>query len=149
MMAVLDFDVEAGISRDMVIVVASSLLLLAFVVFVTLLIKRNKSLNVKYFQARWREILPLLDERKTLSLAVIEADKLVDEALKKSQYKGKTMGERLISASSDLSHRDSIWRAHKLRNKIVHESRDKPKKSEVKTALAGYRRALKDLGAIR
>jgi len=148
-MSLLDYDLESGITRDVIILAVSALLLLAFVAFVTLLIKRNKGLNTKYFQARWEEVLALAGDKKTIIMAVIEADKLMDQALIRSQFKGKTMGERLISASTDLSDQDGIWRAHKLRNRIVHEEGVKPKKAQVRTAMVGYKRALKDLGALR
>ena len=81
-------------------------------------------------------------------LAVIDADKLLDEALKKRSYKGKTVGERLVSAQRDLSDNDSVWYAHKLRNRLVHEPTVRLRKTEAKNALAGFRQGLKDLGAL-
>jgi len=81
-------------------------------------------------------------------LAVIDADKLFDEALKKRNYKGKTMGERLVSAQRDMSDNDAVWYAHKLRNRLVHEPTTRLRKNEAKNALAGFRQGLKDLGAL-
>ncbi len=81
-------------------------------------------------------------------MAIINADKLLDEALKKSHYKGKTMGERLVSAQHQLGDNDAVWNAHKLRNRLVHEDMSKLKEREVKHALVGFRGGLKDLGAL-
>ena len=81
-------------------------------------------------------------------LAIIDADKLVDEALKKLHFNGKTMGERLVAAQRSLTNNDSIWYAHKLRNRLVHEPNVRLKKSEAQMALTGFRQALRDLGAL-
>lgn len=110
---------------------------------------RFSNLNVEYFTKRWRELQGLCKESTTWPLAIINADKLLDEALKKSRFKGKTMGERLVTAQRSLSNNDSVWFAHKLRNKIVHEHYDKLGEKDVKEALIGYRQALKDLGALK
>lgn len=119
--------------------------------FLTAIIKRRRpsSLNTEYFSMRWKELQKLCGDKTTWPLAVIDADKLLDEALIKSKYKGKTMGERLVTAQRQLSNNDSVWFAHKLRNKLVHESNITLKESDVKDALIGFRQALKDLGALR
>jgi hypothetical protein len=83
-----------------------------------------------------------------MTLAVIDADKLLDEALKKKHFKGKTMGERLVSAQRTLSDNDGTWYAHKLRNRLVHEPNIRIKKREAQAALAGFKKALRDLGAL-
>jgi len=78
----------------------------------------------------------------------MDADKLLDDALKKLRYKGKTMGERMVSAQRSLSDNDSVWYGHKLRNKIAHEETPPLKRKDVQMALRGFRQALKDLGAL-
>jgi hypothetical protein len=81
-------------------------------------------------------------------LAIVDADKLLDEALKKRHFRGKTMGERLVSAQRMISDNDAVWYAHKLRNRLVHEPNVRLKKKEAQAALAGFRQGLKDLGAL-
>lgn len=110
--------------------------------------RKPSKLNKDYFGKRWHEAQALCGHEETWPLAIINADKLVDEALKKSKYHGKTMGERLISAEKDIQDKDGVWFAHKLRNKLVHEEHNKLKKKEVMDALLGFRAALKDLGAL-
>jgi hypothetical protein len=113
-----------------------------------LLKRRPRHLNKQYYQDRWQTLQGLLKDKSTWPLAVIDADKLLDDALKRSHYKGKTMGERLVSAQRDLSDNDGVWFGHKLRNRLVHESNVKLTEKMVKEALVGIRGALRDLGAL-
>ncbi len=105
-------------------------------------------LNQQYYQKKWLEILARVKTYDGMILAVIDADKLFDEALKKRSYRGKTMGERLVAAQHEISDNDSVWYAHKLRNRLVHEPTVRLRKNEAKNALAGFRQGLKDLGAL-
>lgn len=110
---------------------------------------RKPKLNIIHFKNRWDEVQGLCKDSQTWPLAIINSDKLLDEALKKHRYKGKTMGERLVAAQRELSDNDGVWHAHKLRNKLVHEDNLPPlKKKEVISSLAALRQALKDLGAL-
>jgi K+ transporter len=106
-------------------------------------------LNTDYFAQRWQELQKKCGDSTTWPLAIIDADKLLDEALRKSHAKGKTMGERLVTVQRMLSNNDSVWYAHKLRNKLVHEQYDNLKERDVREALMGFRQALKDLGALK
>ena len=129
-------------------------LAIVFGIIILLLISRfapkpKRRLNQDYFQKRWLEILQRVKSSDDGTvLAIIDADKLVDEALKKLHFSGKTMGERLVAAQRSLTNNDSIWYAHKLRNRLVHEPNVRLKKSEAQMALTGFRQALRDLGAL-
>lgn len=107
-----------------------------------------RHLDQEYFQTRWEELLARVKTNEGMVLAVIDGDKLLDEALKKRGFRGKTMGERLVAAQRQLSDNDGVWYAHKLRNKLVHEPGVKLKKRDAQNALSGFRQALKDLGAL-
>lgn len=102
------------------------------------------------FQAEWLKIENNLsrDEPSSHILAVLNADKLLDRALRDGRYLGQTMGERLKSASGKWSKKDEVWQAHKLRNQLAHETNASVSYDEAKRALVGFKRALKDLGAI-
>lgn len=109
----------------------------------------RRGLNQQYFQDHWMELLARVKiSHEGMILAVVDADKLLDEALKKRGFKGKTMGERLVAAQRSLSDNDSVWYAHKLRNRLVHEPNIRLKKSEAQNALQGFRQGLRDLGAL-
>jgi hypothetical protein len=134
-------------SWPLIVAVAGLVLVLA----VTALLSRRRpsKLNQQQFAERWQELQGLCADKATWPLAVINADKLVDDALKKKHYKGKTMGERLVAAQRDLSSNDTVWFGHKLRNKLVHEDYKLTNKKDVKDALLGFLQALRDLGALK
>ena len=105
----------------------------------------SKCVDRLHFQNEWKDILKMADDPKTRPMSIIQADKLLDEALKCCGFRGQTMGERLISAKKALTKRNDVWNAHKLRNRLVHETFIEASEKEVNTALNGYRRAFKDL----
>jgi hypothetical protein len=111
----------------------------------------RRRLNVGKFTERWQQVQRYCTSRKTWPKAIIEADDLVNEALKKRKYKGKTQGERLVAAQHDLTANDKVWLGHKLRKKLEQEEVDVRtlKKNDMVTALSGFREALRDLGALK
>jgi hypothetical protein len=112
--------------------------------------RRRRSMKVKRFTERWQDLQKHCASRKTWPLAISQADDLLAEALKRAGYKGKTTGERLVAAQHELTANDAVWLGHKLRNRIEQEDVDvrKLKKKDVVDALAGFRQALRDLGAL-
>lgn len=112
--------------------------------------KGHKNLDVEHYQKKWLAIEQQLkkDEVSSYSLAVLNADKLLDQALKERGMKGETMGDRLKSAKDIFSNRNNVWSAHKLRNKIAHETDVKVTYDAARYALGDFKRALKDIGAI-
>jgi hypothetical protein len=109
--------------------------------------RRHPKLDQQYFQQKWLELLARVKTPEGMMLAVIDADKLLDEALKRQHFRGKTMGERLVSAQRLITDNDAVWYAHKLRNRLVHEPNIRLKKKEAQNALAGFKQGLHDLGA--
>jgi hypothetical protein len=123
---------------------------LALFGIISFLAKRPpKDLDREYFTKKWNEVQKLLPKQETWGIAIINADNLLDEALKKRRFKGKTMGERMVSAQKTFTNNDLVWMAHKLRNKIVHEVDVKLQQKDVQQALVGMRQALRDLGALK
>lgn len=108
-----------------------------------------KKLKTDKFLIDWKELQSYCRDKNTWSQAVLEADKLLDKALKRRKFKGKRMGERMVSAQRTISNNDQLWFAHNLAKKIIAKPTMKLKEEEVKTALIGFRQALKDLGALR
>lgn len=128
-------------------IVGAGIALLGVITFVAR--RPRKELNRQYFEAKWKELQKGLGKPEMWPMAVIQADNLLDEALKKRRFKGKTMGERLVAAQRTLSDNDGAWYAHKLRNKLVHEVDVPLGKKDVQKALVGLRQALRDLGALK
>jgi hypothetical protein len=112
--------------------------------------KRGGNLDVECYRVRWLAIEQSIkrDDQASCQLAIMNADKLVDNALKETGYKGQTMGDRLKSARGKLPHRNELWQAHKLRNKIAHETDVKVSYDQTRRALGSFKATLKDLGAI-
>ncbi len=112
------------------------------------MIFRRKS--QKYFTKNWQELTIYCKARKTWPVAITEADRLLNIALKQKKYKGKTLGERLVSAQHDLRLNEEIWFSHKFTQKILEDNVDVRtlKKKDMLRALSGYREALRDLGAL-
>ncbi len=112
--------------------------------------RRPRKLNQIHFTERWKELQAYCASRKTWPQAVIEGDALLDEALKRSRFKGKTTGERLVAAQHHLTDNEQVWLGHKLCNRLSQEEIDVRtlKKLEVASALTGFRQALRDLGAL-
>ena len=112
--------------------------------------KGGRRLDVDKYRSRWLAIEQSLDRDKpeAMPMAVLNADKLVDQALRDRGTPGNTMGERMKAAKSKWSRADAVWEAHKLRNRIAHEADMTLSYDQARRALAGFKRALKDLGAI-
>lgn len=110
--------------------------------------RRPRNLKMESYTKQWRELQKLCRSKSTWKQAVIEADDLLDKALKKSGVRGKSMGERLVKIQRDLSDNDGVWYGHKLRRQLDTEPDKVLREAEVKKALVGIRQALKDLGAL-
>ncbi|MEO7624605.1 MAG: hypothetical protein ABIS48_03480 [Candidatus Saccharimonadales bacterium] len=110
--------------------------------------RKPAKLQTAIYRERWLELQKHCADKKTWPLAIIDADNLLDKALRARKYKGKTTGERLVAAQHSLSSNDGVWFGHKLRNRVVHEDVRKLRKQDVLEALNGFRQALKDLGAL-
>lgn len=110
--------------------------------------KKRSGLDHAYYKKQWDMILSYKSNGGAgLQLAIFEADKLLDHALKNRGYPGETMGERLKAARGSFMNNDAVWHAHKLRNRLAHEQNVPLNGLTVDQALRGFRAALKDLGA--
>lgn len=129
---------------------AAILIVAGLILVVIVYTKGGRQLNQDKYRSKWLSIERSLvrDQVASYHLSVLDADKLLDYALKEAGYKGNTMGERLKSATPRLSNRNATWSAHKLRNQIAHEPDVQVKYDTARRALASFKQALKDVGAI-
>jgi hypothetical protein len=88
------------------------------------------------------------DNPNDWKLAIIEADIILDEALKRAGYGGASLGERLRSISpTQMQTIDDAWEAHKVRNQIAHASADFVlTKRMAEDTIKQYRRVFDELG---
>jgi predicted PurR-regulated permease PerM len=121
-------------------------------IFFMISVTKNKPviLDQETYQTNWLKIEQSLNrnEETSYSAAILEADKLVDKAMSELGTPGGTFGERLKRSGDKFSAINSLWHAHKLRNCIAHEHGFKVNYDQSRRALASFKQALKDLGAI-
>ncbi len=129
-----------------------AVLIVAVFVFVAILLtgKHKYRFDIEAYQAKFLAIENKLsrDNPATYMNAVIEGDKLLDRALTELGIPGKTMGDRLKRSGDKFTNLDAVWKAHKLRNTVAHETDFDISYKQAASALLAYKQALKDLGAI-
>ncbi len=81
-------------------------------------------------------------------LAIIEADKLLDQVLRSMTMPGTTLGERLKSAGYQYPNIRHVWSAHRLRNQLVHDTSFEMGSRQARQALDDYKAALKVLNVM-
>ena len=133
---------------ELILLGAGALLVLLLVFLFFWLRHRPVRLKPDAYQIKWQELQGRLSKKQEWSTAVVEADSLLDAALKKKHIKGRSPGERLANAQHQFTDNDGVWFGHKLRNKIDADPATKLKKADVQQALMGIRQGLKDVGAL-
>lgn len=130
----------------------SAILIFGGIIFAIISLTKNspRTLNQDKYRSRWMAIETKLDRKNddTYTICILEADKLLDQALKDRGVPGKTMGERMKQCQGRWTNGNGVWAAHKLRNRIAHESDTKLDYDRTRQALISYKQGLKDLGAI-
>ena len=114
-------------------------------------LKRVLTLRSVAFQERWRSILEKFQgaSPESIRLAVIDADSLVDDALKQMGIPGDHMADRLSQFSpEEISSLNSVWRAHRYRNEIVHTPGFAVSPEDAQEALGQYEAFLKELNVL-
>ena len=82
-----------------------------------------------------------------LKVSVMDADNILNDALRYAGIKGVNLGERLKNIKrSQMPNLEDVWAAHKLRNEIAHETNLSLKRDVVERALESYKVALQNLG---
>lgn len=132
-------------------VFAGVMIIGVMLIIVIMLTKKGAvQLDVDKYRSRWLAIENQLkrDEESSYHLCILNADKLLDQALRERGVKGETMGERMKTARDTWSNANAVWTAHKLRNQVAHEPDVRISYDDTRRALAAFKQALKDVGAI-
>jgi hypothetical protein len=107
--------------------------------------RRRSGLDSKYYRDKWAKIEQVQKMGEAgWQVAIIQADKLLDQALKQRGFTGETMGDRLKSSHAG----DKVWAAHKIRNRVAHETDVRLNSVMVGQALRGFKQGLKNVGAL-
>jgi hypothetical protein len=119
-------------------------------VVVTMTGPAAKSIDQEKYRSKWLEIENSLtrDNQASYQLAIMNADKLLDLALRDRGVQGETMGARMKTANKRWSNANAVWAAHKLRNQVAHEVSVTVSYDAIRRHMAAYKQALKDLGAV-
>ncbi len=119
-----------------------------FVVMALVVWKKPRRLKVDKYRVEWKELQSFCRDRTMWPKALVDADRLLDKALKRRKFRGKRMGERLVSAQRRLTNNDGVWAAHNLTKKVIDNPATRLSEAKVKAALVAYRQALIDIGAL-
>lgn len=137
-------------------------LLLAFIIF---FLSKTNYLKWKYFRdvmqfltikpygakritKSWSKIKDYLNSglESEYKIAVIEADNMLDNSLKRIGYAGSTLEERLSKmTSATLPNIKDVYDVHKIRNSIVHDPNFSLSLDDAKKILDIYEIAFKNL----
>ena len=139
-----------------VIGLSIAVVLIVGIALVVLWIKKKFShpemygLSREQVQKQWQQIKETshMNGQMGLKLALVEADTLLDSALKSIMMPGSTLGERLKMACYRYPKLKDVWSAHKLRNQLVHDSSFRLNDSQVRRALDEFESALKVLNIL-
>lgn len=130
----------------------SAILIVGGLLFVFVSLSRNnpRALDVDKFRSRWMSIETKLkrDDKNSYVVCVMEADKLLDQALREKGLAGKTMAERMKQCQGKWTNGNGVWAAHKLRNRLAHETDVHIDYERSRQALVAFKQGLKDVGAI-
>lgn len=109
----------------------------------------QSNISRKQAQESWRRIEEQFYRggESDLKVAILEADKLLNDALREAGIMGIQLGDRLKKTSdSQVPNLNELWQAHKLRNQIAHEPNFRLKRELAERALGIYETALTNLG---
>lgn len=98
---------------------------------------------------KWQKIKKYLDSDNPSDWrwAVLEADSLLEDIIKKIGYEGESFGERLKKIKpAQFKTLEDLWKAHKVRNRVAHPGGETEfTKEEAENALELYESSLKEL----
>ena len=118
---------------------------------------KPKELKRKLYQKdasakrRWDAILAKAPKSppQSFALAIIEADKFVDDVLKRLGFHGEHMADRLERLNTgSIASLDRVWQVHRARNELVHNPDFEIKPHDAEEMLGVYQKFLEELGVL-
>ncbi len=100
-----------------------------------------RAANRSEVRRAWKQVAAL----QSAELQIMEADKVLDLALRRLGYAG-TLGDKLKASGARFSKLSDIWHAHRIRNRIAHEMGARITEQERKSVLRTVEHALRELG---
>ena len=121
--------------------VAAAIALVLIGLFFT--ISRRKRIPVA-LRPRIRKLIAHVETVQDPSKKILEADKVLHEAFK-ARGTQESLGNCLKRFGSKLPNEQSVWNAHKLRNRIAHEPMMTVSEKDAKTAVEALLKAARSL----
>lgn len=130
----------------------AAILIFGGLLFVIISLTKNspRTLDQDKYRSRWMTIESRLkrDDENSYTVCILDADKLLDQALRDRGLVGKTMADRMKQCQGKWTNGNGVWAAHKLRNRLAHEPDARVDYERTRQALIAYKQGLKDMGAI-
>lgn len=107
--------------------------------------------GLRRIEKEWQKIKGRLETEmeSEWKLAVIEADKIMDDILNRMGFGGASLGERLDKLTAvSLPNIEEVREAHKIRNNIIHDPTYRLTLEEAQRVITIYEKALTDLQAL-
>ncbi len=97
----------------------------------------------------WKKIMDRAesDSPQVLTIAIIDADKLLDDALRMLGFAGEHVAERLekLGKLKELKTLDTLWQAHRIRNNLVHATGFRISSNQARDVLRAYEDFFREL----
>lgn len=109
------------------------------------------TLGTTILKERWESIIgrSKINSSESIKAAIIDADDLVDDILKRMGLEGESMAERMEKLSAgDFAAINQLLAAHHIRNRLVHEPGFSVSHEEANKVLGNYDSFLREIGAI-
>ena len=101
---------------------------------------------------RWDRIMAEMatESEQSWRLAILEADIMLGELLDSRGYKGETMADKMRAVErADFHTIDLAWEAHRMRNRIAHESAETPlNPRDVRHAIDLYQKVFREFNFV-
>ncbi len=97
-------------------------------------------------RAKWEKTRAKLKSKNEsdYKVAIIEADNIIDDLIKRMGYAGENFGERLGNITpGQIENIEDLKKAHEIRNRIIHDERFVLTKEEAKKTLGYFEEFLK------
>ena len=108
--------------------------------------------NVPRYTSHWKAIKDksTTNPPESLTLAIVAADNLVGDALDEMGLEGEHIADKLEKLNPrELKTLNNLWRAHRIRNDLVHTTGFEIKGDEASEVLNIYESFLKEIGALK
>ncbi|OHA48631.1 MAG: hypothetical protein A2991_02885 [Candidatus Terrybacteria bacterium RIFCSPLOWO2_01_FULL_58_14] len=109
---------------------------------------RGSIVSTNRFVRQWQRIRQRLESpvETEWKIAVLEADSLINDLLRRMGYPGTSTGERLKGISkAQLTSLDALWEAHKVRNMVAHDPQLRLVYRQAREALEGFEVFLREI----